>query len=304
MPSEIIVPTDFTDIGDMSIAADVSALIILPEDDVLTPEEGERVARVRRRLIDLGKAEVGSKYLDSLKAEIAYQIQGEGDFLLLRNPETRQRYSNWTEFREFLANALHISEATLGLYLRDVRLLREYIGVGEGQFAEVGGITVARHLRDTFTIPDGRSSPLNGDVRPKTKHFKDYLVERYAPRDDAGEIDEDVDQDELNRAYFWTEVAHDYRDPSAVNKPSAHLSAQADYVTGKPTFEVEELFSGDAFYGYKVVMGNLPYTTDDGTEVLGAQEEYVLQYRDKFIPPGVRDEIGRRLKAKTGWRSP
>lgn len=281
----------FDQIADRPMAAALEDItrLISTSMDVMTSEDTERVQRFHQRLVTIGAAEVGSGWFKGVRAEVGYQIRDEQDFRLFVNPATEEPYKNWTEFRDVLAQALRVSPATLANHIKLVQIGRQVLGLAAGEFPSRGGITTVGHIQRVCAGLDGREGDDYGiTVRPKTKKFQKILEADYPG----------ADYPEMLAKYYNESVAHDYEDPSAINRPARELGEQERDVLGSPDFRVKVLSDKGRYLGYEFEVTYPDIEEEDGQVIVGETDIFQILWKDQFIPQPVIDWINRRLRAR------
>lgn len=256
----------------------------------LSKDDVERLDRLRERLFRAGRSLVSAYYHRSVLAEAITDIHDEEDWCLLvkgvehvRDPlsgEVTERlvtFDTWAEFRPVLASALGISTGSIGNYIKMVKFAREVIGLAPGDFPHVGGIVTVGHMLDVTVGHDLRTGNLVQNVRPKTEKFRRELEKAYPDKRSYAD---------MLRQYFWDNVAHDYEDPSAINRPPRELREQADDVLGRPTIDV---FPTSDRMGFEIV-ASIPI--GDG---LASVEERVSLKFEKRPAQTVLEWVAERL---------
>ncbi len=274
--------TRLSQILDKSLAKSLSD-IVASSDDILEEGDVKRANRFIYRLAQIGHLHVSTRLLRCKKAELAHQLRAEEDFTLFRHPETNERYRRWLDFRPILANALTIAPSTLSDHISLVRYAKEVLLFEEGDFTRYNGLTTVRHMRDMCTGVDGRSSKNFAlTVRPKSTKFADRLKSDFHSDDGWPGM--------LRRYYFEEQIFHDLTNPEALNRPAGDLGDKAREELGAPKIRARHAMVGPMIAGYIITA-----TYPDDDEGLTVEEDFELKFMDEFVPPGVRDQIDRRL---------
>lgn len=270
---------EFSEVPNRSMVSDLNALVSLVPD-VLSDEDQTRLARLKSRLATAAKGAMGAMYYRSVKAEALYDLQQEEDWKLLINLETGKRYRLWSAFRVPLASALNISVGTIGRHLFLVRYGRQVLKISPGEFAEGGGLMTVGHVADELSTGcDGRAiEHFALTVRPKTPKFRDWLKKAYP---DAEGYDDQL------RLYYES-IAHDYEDPSAINKPVSELMSQADEMLGRPNFYAVRVAGG-----YKCFVRYADHE-EGGVTVVGEIDDSEFRF-DGYVNPLIRKWVEGRL---------
>ena len=288
-------PTDlvgFDEVKDRSVAKDLADIMAM-FPDVLSSQEEIARKRLLNRLQEAGAHSVNSYFYRSRVAETLYLIQGEGDWrLCIKEVSTSEsgreevvRFRFWKDFRKVLAGALPISTGGIGRYLKLVRIYVEGMGFPLGKFAETGGILTVGHIETMIVGHDGRSPLLLKDsMRPKTAKFEEDLNREYP----------DLSFDMQLARYYEDYVAHDYRDPSALNKDPEELGRMADQRLGRPRFWSDRIWDGSSVIGYNVHI-EYPDTEFEGQTIVGSSDVFELRFAGEVAPGVVREWVERKL---------
>lgn len=271
---------EFDEVPSRSMVSDLNAMVSLVPD-VLSEKDQARWDRLKSRLASVARGTMGAMYHRSIQAEALYDLQQEEDWMLLIDPETQKPYRTWSSFRAPLSSAIGIGVGTIGYHLRLVRYGREVLRIPPGEFAKGGGLTTVSHVANELSTGcDGRAiEHFSATVRPKTEQFRKRLDKLYPGVEGY---------DEQIRMFYEEHVAHDYEDPSAINKPPSELANQADEALGRPNF-----YAVRTTDGYKCFVRYADYD-EGGVTVVGEIDDCLIKFGD-YVNPLVREWVEKRL---------
>jgi hypothetical protein len=134
---------------------------------------------------------------------------------------------------------------------------------------------------------NGRSDQDFGlTVRPRTEKSKDEFERRYPGKTYSEQLE----------MYFRENVAHNYKDPSAQNKPLSTLKEEARDTSGAPHVWFEFRWAGPLVTGLKWHV-KYPNYERDGTEIVGESDDGILDFGSP-IPTVVCDFLSEKLRIK------
>lgn len=281
---ELVRVEEFNAVTNKSLARSLADVLTF-EPRVMTPEEIGRLDRLRKRLSGIGVSLTSSYHHRSIMAEHLFDLQQDGDWEVLIDPETDKPY-RWYSFRKKLSEILGISTGAIGRYLKLVRYGREVLEIPEGDFANVGGIATVGVMVDDYSAGiDGRQKEHFAlTVRPRSSKLVNDLESRFPGRTYAAQL----------RLLFNQDVAYDFKDPEALNKPPSELREQARKDAGAPTITFG--FSGNGSYatGLKWHVCYPDVESTDGQTVLGKEEIGEIVF-DNQMPHVVREHLAKKL---------
>jgi hypothetical protein len=183
------------------------------------------VQRFSSRLISAGMNIMESNMRRSMVAEAVYLMRVEGDWRFFINPETGEPFRHWDETHQHIAGIIGIAESTGWYYQKLMRYADEVLDLPEGEFAQLGGITTVSRMVKLSNVNMRDGKHWSETVRPATFEFRKELLKYGNPGDSYAT---------MMKKFFRANVAHDYKDSSAINKPPGELDLLVEESLGKP----------------------------------------------------------------------
>lgn len=253
-----------------------------------TPRED--LDRLRRLLARMAVGEQVARFGRAAKAEALYNIQKDGIWKELNNPDTDRMY-RWYEFRKVLSAAFGISESSLGNYLCDARVAEHVLDIPDGGMKDIGGLKPIRAFQEIIVGTDARSGEdISTTVRPVSVAAEKELIRRYGQ---PPESEDGVDwKPHLKRA-FSDSFAFNESDPTAINKTPWELSESGRAINGRP--KVSWAWGDRMARSIKWYLQYPDTRDEDGVLETGEMETGIILLGNDLLPV-VRADIERRLR--------